>query len=389
MSETMQLEQQYSSGVYSKRDVCIVRGQGARLWDENGRDYVDCVGAQGAANLGHAHPKVVAAIQAQAAQLIASPELFFNPLRAEFQERLVGIGPANTRRVFLCNSGTEAIESAIKFARVSTGRSGVVAAMRGFHGRTLGALSATWNKKIREAFEPLVPHFSHVPYNNLEKLAAAVDEKTAAVILEVVQGEGGVHVGEADFLQGAQALCRERGALLILDEVQTGFGRTGKLLAGEHFSLEADLICLAKSIASGLPMGAVLIGQRLGTLPFGAHGSTFGGNPLACAAGLAVLEVIEDEGLAQQAAEKGVYLMAALRAMDSALVREVRGIGLMVGIEIKQKVAPYLADLSERGVLALPAGLNVIRLLPPLVISYEQLDAVVAALQATLAEERG
>ena len=296
--------------------------------------------------------------------------------------------PGKMERVFLCNSGTEAIEAAFKFARYTTGRRKIIATMRGFHGRTMGALSATWNKNYREPFEPLVPDFQHVPYNKLERLEAAIDDTTAAVILEVVQGEGGVHPGTAEYLQGAQALCQERGALLIIDEVQTGFGRTGKMFASEHYGLEPDLICLAKSIAGGVPMGAVLIGERVGELSPGVHGSTFGGNPLAAAASLAALDVLEDEALPQHAAEMGEYLLEKLQEINSPLIREVRGLGLMVGIEIKQKVAPYLQALTERGVLAQPAGLTVIRLLPPLVISEEQIDRVVDALTEVLIVEQ-
>jgi acetylornithine/LysW-gamma-L-lysine aminotransferase len=288
-------------------------------------------------------------------------------------------------RVFLSNSGTEAVEAALKFARVATGRAGIVAAMRGFHGRTLGALSATWNRAYREPFEPLVPGFRHVPYNQLEALEQAVDPSTAAVILEVLQGEGGVYPGRPEYLQGAQEVCRARGALLIVDEVQTGFGRTGRWFACEHFGLQPDLLCLAKSMAGGVPMGATLIGERVGSLPAHSHGSTFGGNPLACAAALAALSEMERLALPARAAENGAYFMERLRRVASPLVRDVRGLGLLVGVELRQKAAPLLQALSARGVLALTAGLNVIRFLPPLVITRDELDLVVAALQDALA----
>jgi acetylornithine/LysW-gamma-L-lysine aminotransferase len=383
------IEAQHTSGVYAKRDLTIVRGEGALLWDDDGNEYIDCVGAQGAANLGHAHPKIVQAIHEQASQLISCPEMFYNPQRAAVSAHLTALAPGKMERVFFCNSGTEAVEAAFKFARYTTGRRKIIATMRGFHGRTMGALSATWNKHYREPFEPLVPDFVHVPYNKLERLEAAIDETTAAIILEVIQGEGGVHPGTAEYLQGAQTLCLERGALLIIDEVQTGFGRTGKMFASEHYTLEPDLICLAKSIAGGVPMGAVLIGERVGELSPGVHGSTFGGNPLAAAAALAALEVLEDETLPQRAAEMGAYLLEKLQEINSPLIREVRGLGLMVGIEIKQKVAPYLQVLTERGVLAQPAGLSVIRLLPPLVINKEQIDRVVEALTEVLQNDEG
>ncbi len=376
-------ENQFTSGLYTKRPIAIVRGQGARLWDSEGREYIDCVGGQGAANIGHANPQVAAAIAAQAATLISCPEMFYNDRRAELEQRLCAL--SGFPRVYLCNSGTESVEAAIKFARLSTGRKGILACMRGFHGRTFGALSATWEKKYREPFEPLVPGFSHVPYNNLEALRAAVSEDTAAVLLEVVQGEGGVNPGAPEFLLGAQQVCRERGALLILDEVQTGFGRTGTMFAYQGFGLEPDLVCLAKSIAGGLPMGATLIGPRVGELPAQVHGSTFGGNPLACAAALAAIDYIEANHLPGRAAELGAWFLGALRRIESPLIREVRGAGLMVGVEIKQKVTPYLQALMAEGVLALPAGLTVLRFLPPLVIEQADLAVVVEKVRKVLA----
>lgn len=384
MSNTQALETQHTSGVYAKRDLVIVRGEGALLWDERGNEYIDCVGGQGAANLGHAHPAITAAISEQAAMLIACPEMFYNDTRAKLLAKLTSLAPAGLKRVFLTNSGTEAVEAAFKFARFSTRRTKIIATMRGFHGRSMGALSATWNKKYRAPFTPLVPDIHHVPYNNLEKLTAEVDDNTAAVILEIVQGEGGVHPGDAQYFQGAQELCRQQGALLIIDEIQTGFGRTGKMFALEHFDLQPDFLCLAKSIAGGVPMGAVLIGERVVELSPGIHGSTFGGNPLASAASLAALNALEDEQLPQQAAELGSYLLDRLNEIESPLIRSVRGMGLMIGIEIKQKVAPYIAALAESGILALPAGLTVIRLLPPLVISREQIDRVIEALREVL-----
>ena len=290
-------------------------------------------------------------------------------------------------KVFFCNSGTEAIEAAIKFARISTGRAGIVATMRAFHGRTLGSLSATYNKKYREGFEPLVPGFSHVPYNNIEALEKAVTDETAAFIVEVVQGEGGVYPADKAYIQAARRICDVHEALLIVDEVQTGFGRTGKLFAVQHTDVTPDLLCCAKSLAGGVPIGAVLIGPKIKNLAPGVHGSTFGGNPLSCAAAVAALEVIEEEDLAGQAAEKGTYLMEKLSEINSPLIREVRGLGLMVGIELKQKVQPYIKELQARHILALNAGLTVIRLLPPLVITYEQIDYLVDTLRDVLSME--
>jgi acetylornithine/LysW-gamma-L-lysine aminotransferase len=366
------LEDVYSSGVYLKRDVQIIRGEGAALYDDQGKRYIDCVGGQGAANLGHCHPAIVAAITRQASELLSCPELFHNPIRAQYQAALCHA--ANMPRVFLCNSGAEAIEAALKFARLSTGRTGFISAMRGFHGRTMGALSATWEKTYREPFLPLIPNVTHVPYNNLERLQEALNANTAAVLLEVVQGEGGVHPAQAGYLRAVQDLCHTNGALLILDEVQTGFGRTGYLFAHQHDNVQSDLLCLAKSIAGGLPMGAVLIGERVGQLNPAMHGSTFGGNPLACAAALAALDVLQNSDLIPRAHQLGERVIQYLHdRLPESTVREVRGRGLMIGIELRSKVAPVLRTLQERGVLALPAGASVLRLLPPLVIEEDDL----------------
>jgi acetylornithine/LysW-gamma-L-lysine aminotransferase len=327
---------------------------------------------------------VAAAIAAQAQTLISCPELFYNDKRAILLEKLSAI--TGMPRAFLCNSGTEAVETALKFARVLTGRTEVVATMRGFHGRTMGALSATWEKKYRAPFEPLIPGFKHVPYNDLAALKAAVSEQTAAVILEVIQGEGGVNPGTPEFLLGAQELCKQSGALFILDEVQTGFGRTGEMFAHQHLGLKPDLLAVAKSMAGGLPMGACLINERFGELPAQVHGSTFGGNPLACAASIAAIDYLLDNHLPEKAAELGAWFKAALGNIQSPLVREVRGQGLMVGIELKQKVTPYLQALMTKGVMALPAGLTVMRFLPPLVISQAELAVVVEKVAEVLAK---
>jgi acetylornithine/LysW-gamma-L-lysine aminotransferase len=385
ISET---ESRFTSGVYTKRPIAIVRGKGAHVWDETGKEYIDCVGGQGAANVGHANAAVAEAIAQQARTLISLTEVFYNDKRAAMEEKLVAISPNHADRVYLCNSGTEAIEAAIKFARFSTGRSGIVAMMRAFHGRTMGALSATWEPKYRDPFLPLVPDFSHIPFDNLDKARQAITDRTAGVLVEVVQGEGGVRLASQEFLLGLQELCRERGALLIVDEVQTGFGRTGKMFASEHFGLQGDLVALAKSIAGGLPMGAVLMGERVKKLEPLIHGSTFGGNPLACAAGLAAIDFIQKENLPARAAELGAYTLGRLQRIESPMIREVRGMGLLLGVELKQKVTPYLMALLERGVLALPAGPNVLRLLPPLVIEKPDLDIVVDQIEKVLQEQQ-
>jgi acetylornithine/LysW-gamma-L-lysine aminotransferase len=378
----IELEQKHSAGTYPKREVVLVRGSGAHVWDEQGRQYIDCVGGHGVSLLGHCHPVVTAAICEQAQQMVTCPGIFYNDRRAQLLAKLADI--TGMDRAFLCNSGTEAVEGAFKFARLSAGRTGIVATMRGFHGRTMGALSATWNKHYREPFMPLVPGITHVPYDKIERMEQAITDETAAVIVEIVQGEGGVRPGSTAFFHGLRKLCDERGALLIVDEVQTGFGRTGKMFAFQGHGIQPDILCLAKGIAGGVPMGAIMLGDRVTGIGPGVHGSTFGGNPLACAAALATIHVLESEGLPAQAEEKGAYLLDKLGHLDSPAIREIRGLGLMIGIELRTRARPYLEALIEQGVLALPAGPTVLRLLPPLVIGYEDLDAVVAAIAKVL-----
>jgi [amino-group carrier protein]-gamma-(L-lysyl/L-ornithyl)-L-glutamate aminotransferase len=381
--EVIEIETKHSAGTYAKQPLVIVRGQGASLFDADGVEYLDCSSGHGVANLGHAHPKIAEALYRQANTLITLFETFPNDQRALLMEKITNLLPG-LDRVFLCNSGTEAVEAAFKFARLSTGRKNIVAAMRAFHGRTYGSLSATFNKKYREGFEPLVPGFSHVPFNNIEALEKILNEETAAVILEVVQGEGGVYPAKGEYLRAVRRLCDERGALLIIDEIQSGFGRTGRMFAVQHYGVLPDLLVCAKSLAGGVPMGAVLIGHNIKNLTPGVHGSTFGGNPLSCAAAVAALNVIEEENLARQSQVKGAYLLDKLRKIESPNIREVRGIGLMVGIEMKQKVVPYIKGLQERHIIALNAGMTVIRLLPPLVISYQQIDHLVDVLSEVL-----
>ncbi len=384
MADIIAAEDAHTSGAYPKREIALVRGDGARVWDADGREYIDCNAGHGVANVGHCHPTVTAAIQSQAATLVTCSETFYNDQRAALINELVAHTPGDLDRVFLCNSGTEAVEGALKVARYLTGRTRIVAAMRGFHGRTLGALSLTWEKKYREPFMPLLPNVNHVPYDRLEAMDEAVGNDTAAVLVEVVQGEGGVRPGSAEYFAGLRRLCDERGTLLIVDEVQTGFGRTGRFFACEHFDLVPDVLCLGKALGGGIPMGAVVWKESLGQLKPGIHGSTFGGNALACAASRAVLCVMADEALPERASQVGETLLDALRGIGSPLIREVRGLGLMIGIELKQKSTPVLKEMMDRGVLALPAGPNVVRLLPPLVIGEADMETVVQVIRESL-----
>ncbi|SMB90876.1 aspartate aminotransferase family protein [Deinococcus hopiensis] len=389
VSKWLDAEVRYDSGVYNKHQVVMVRGQGATVWDETGRAYIDCVAGYGVANIGHSHPDVVKAVQEQAARLMVMPQTLPNDKRAEFLQELVGVLPQGLERVFLCNSGTEAMEAAKKFAITATGgRTKFVSMKRGFSGRSLGALAFTWEPKYREPFGDAVDdkNVTFVTYGNVEELRAAITGDIAAVIMEPVQGEGGVRPVSAEFIQEARRLTKERGALLILDEIQTGFCRTGKMFACEHYGVVPDGMTLAKAMAGGVPVGAFAMTQDVATrMPKGGHGTTFGGNPLTMAAGVAAIRAMKNEGMAEQAREKGAYFMEKLRAIRSPKIREVRGLGLMIGVELKEKSAPYITALEhEEGVLTLQATPLVVRFLPPVTISKEQIDQAVAAFERVL-----
>uniref|UniRef100_H5SNC0 [LysW]-aminoadipate semialdehyde transaminase n=1 Tax=uncultured Deinococcota bacterium TaxID=179882 RepID=H5SNC0_9DEIN len=382
----LEAERTLDTGVYTKHDLLIVRGQGAKVWDAEGNEYIDCVGGYGVANLGHSNPEVVEAVKRQAETLLSMPQTLPTPTRGEFYRTLVSVLPPELNRVFPVNSGTEANEAALKFARAHTGRKKFVAAMRGFSGRTMGSLSVTWEPKYREPFLPLVEPVEFIPYNDVEALKRAVDEETAAVILEPVQGEGGVRPATPEFLKAAREITQEKGALLILDEIQTGMGRTGKRFAFEHFGIVPDILTLAKALGGGVPLGAAVMREEVArSMPKGGHGTTFGGNPLAMAAGVAAIRYLERTRLWERAAALGPWFMERLREIPSPKIREVRGMGLMVGLELKEKAAPYIARLEkEHRVLALQAGPTVIRFLPPLVIEKEDLERVVEAVRAVL-----
>jgi len=388
--EVVERENLSMAGIYWKRPLVITRGRGATLWDADGKRYIDCTGNYGVAIVGHSHPRVVAAIKAQAEKLISCHGTFYNEARSEFLEKLMSLAPGGLDRAFLSNSGAESVEFALKLARRSTGKTDIVAMMGGFHGKTMGALSATWKRKYRTPFEPLVPGFSHVPFGNIERVEKAISEKTAAVITEPIQGESGVNLPPDDFLPALRELCDERGVLLIVDEVQTGLGRTGKMFACEHWGVEPDILCLAKAVASGLPMGVTMARSGImSAIGVGEHSSTFGGGPVACAAASATIDVILEEKLPERAARLGRCFMERLEALkgDHGIIREVRGLGLMVGVELRFDVLNVLLGALSRGVLILDAGRNILRFLPPLVIEEAQIDAVVSVLDEVLGEE--
>jgi acetylornithine/LysW-gamma-L-lysine aminotransferase len=388
--EIVEIENKFMANVYAKKPVVIVKGKGALVWDINDKEYIDCTGSYGVSIVGHSHPKVVEAVKKQAEKLISCHASLYNDARSEFLQKITQITPKGLNKVFLANSGAEAVESAIKLARKFSGKPEIIAMMGAFHGKTMGALSATWDKKYRAPFLPLVPEFKHVPPDNLEKVREAVTDKTAAIIAEPIRGESGIRVPSNEFLLGLRKICDEKGILLILDEVQTGFGRTGKIFACEHWNVVPDILCLAKSVAGGLPLGVTIAKEDvMSSLKLGEHTTTFGGNPLVCAAACAAIDVLVEEKLAERAATLGTYFKEKLAELQTEhkVVREVRGLGLMLGMELRFDVLNIILKAMDKGVLVLDAGRNVLRFLPPLVIEKDQIDKVVATLDTVLEEE--
>jgi LysW-gamma-L-lysine/LysW-L-ornithine aminotransferase len=386
----MDIETRYMANVFSKKPVVITKGKGALLWDINGREYVDCASSYGVAALGHCHPKVVAAVKAQAEQLITCHSCYYNDKRAEFIEKLVKITPKGLDKAFLSNSGAESVECAIKLARKFTGKPEIIALMGSYHGKTMGALSATWDKKYREPFMPLIPEIKHVAPDNPAKVDEAITEKTAAVLMEPIRGEGGIRVPPDGYLQQVREICNRKNVLLILDEVQTSFGRTGKLFGCQNWDVTPDVMCLAKPFAGGLPIGITVAKENImSAFKVGEHSTTFSGSPLVCAAGCAAIDALVKEKLAEKAAVNGKYFKTQLEGLMAKhkIVKEVRGLGLMLGMELRYDVYGVLAKAQNKGVLVIDAGRTVVRLLPPLVITKPQIDRAIKALDEALGEE--
>jgi acetylornithine/N-succinyldiaminopimelate aminotransferase len=360
---------------YGRQDVLLVRGSLARVWDSDGKEYLDFVAGIAVNSVGHCHPRVVEALCRQAATLIHTSNLYYTEnqvLLAEELKRLTGM-----KRAYFCNSGAESVEAALKLTRRATGKSKIVAAEHSFHGRTLGALGLTYKTVYREPFQPL-SEAVFVPYNDDEALKSAVTSETAAVILEPVQGEAGVYVGDRDFLLAARQICDDAGALLIFDEVQTGFGRTGKWFGKDHSGVQPDIITLAKAIAGGLPMGAMLASETVSeAFQKGDHGSTFAGSPLISAAAMATIEVIQEEKLVQRSEELGLYLRSELEKLGP---REIRGQGLMVGLDLDADCKVLVEKALQKGVLINNTGEHTLRLIPPLVVTREEIDRVVTVI---------
>ncbi len=371
---------------YARWPVTLVRGEGCRVWDDAGREYLDFVSGIAVNTLGHAHPRLARALCDQAGRMLHCSNLFRIPEQEALADRLASLSGLD--RVFFCNSGAEANEAAIKLARKywhdrGSPRRTIITATRSFHGRTLNTLTATGQDKVKTGFDPLPPGFVHVPFGDIAAMTRAVDDHTAAVLLEPVQGEGGVHPADAAWLRAVRKLCKDAGILLMLDEVQTGIGRTGAMFAFEHAGIRPDVLTLAKGLGGGVPIGAMLAREdAAAALGPGSHGSTFGGNPLSCRAALAVLDVIEEEGLVANAREQGARLMLGLKALARTrpVIVDVRGAGLLVGAELAVDAAEVIARCREAGLLLLPAGPKVLRFLPPLNVTAAEIDRALTVL---------
>ncbi len=383
-------EQKYYQGTF-KRNLVMTRGQGVRVWDADGKVYLDMVAGIATNVLGHAHPVVVQAICDQAQQLVHVSNLYINQRQVELAERLYNL--SGGMRAFFSNSGAEANEGAIKLARKygrlnRGGAYGIISMDRSFHGRTLATTAATGQKKYQDTWQPLPDGFKQVPFNDLEALKAATTEKTAGVLIEAVQGEGGIHPATTEYMQGLRAWCDEQNLVLICDEVQAGMGRTGKFFSWEHMGIRPDIVTMAKGLAGGVPIGAMLAAPRADNFEPGDHGTTFGGNPIACAAGTATLRVIHDEDLINHAARMGAYLDEKLQSLTAKhpIMSGVRGLGLMRAFDLAEPRAQDIMDRAlERGLLITNAGPATIRFVPPLIITSAEIDEAVEILDASLA----
>mgnify|MGYP006179018109 FL=1 len=383
-------EDQYLGNLYQRFPVTIEKGLGSHVWDTDNNEYIDCMGGYGVALVGHRNERVVNAIKSQIDKVITVHSSFYSKTREEFLQTLIDIAPSGLSQVHLNNSGAESIEAAIKFARKFTGKKKMVAMKGSYHGKSMGALSLTFNPKYREPFQPLVEKVSFSPYGDVNALRDVVDKDTAFVILEPIQGESGIHVPPEGFLQEVRKICDENDSLLIFDEIQSGLGRTGSMWASEHWKTVPDIMCLAKGIAGGVPMGATLVRPDiLAVMKKGEHSSTFGGNPLACAAGTATLQALTQDGLIENAKSVGEKFLRGLEELKSKhkIIREVRGKGLMIGVELKFEVKDILMEGIKNGLLLLYSGRNILRFLPPLVISEEDIVKTLQILDGLLTNE--
>jgi len=387
LNDLMQLDNAYHMSTYGRLPVAFVKGKGTRLWDDTGKEYLDLLSGIGVINVGHCHPVVVDAVKSQVETLMHVSNLYYTGPQLELAKKLTGISFGD--QCFFANSGAEANEGAIKLARRYAKLKGkeayeIITALRSFHGRTMKTLAATGQPDKQKPFEPLPPGFKHVPLNDIEALKKEVNEKTCAIMLEVIQGEGGVYPCDPAYLKEVRAICDERDILLMFDEVQTGMGRTGNMFAYEGFGVEPDVMMLAKGIGSGLPIGVIVAKNEVASFKPGEHGSTFGGGPVVCAAALATIKVIEEEGLIENSRRVGAYFKQRLeKAKDTGnLIKEVRGSGLMLAIELKEdKAKDIVMDLLKDGIVANNIGSNIIRFLPPLCITEAEVDEAFSVIE--------
>ncbi len=380
---TTELQERYLLNTYAP-ELTLVKGSMSWVQDDRGREYLDFASGISVCNLGHCHPRVTEAIQRQAARLVHVSNLFYNENQPRLAQKIVEHGFDG--KVFFCNSGAEANEGLIKFARRwgrKTGRHRIVCMEESFHGRTLAALAATGRAKYREGFQPDTPGFRHVPFNSVEAVEGAIDHETAAVLLEPIQGEGGVVPADPEYLRRLRQLCAARNILLLFDEVQCGMGRTGEIFAFRHYGVEPDAVALAKALGNGFPIGAFMVRRELAdTFVPGTHATTFGGSPLACAAGLAVFAAIEQENLLDNCRAMAGLLWGKLEQLRDkhSIIKEIRGVGLMIGLVLQAPVKPIIQAAAEAGLLVLPAGENVLRLLPPLTIDNREVEIAIERL---------
>lgn len=389
----MNSEDEFLGHLYQRFPIVIDRGKGAKVWDNAGKEYIDCMAGYGVALVGHCNDRVVNAIKDQVEKLMVCHMSTYNTARSIMLKKLSKVVPTGLDKFFLSNSGAEAVETALKFSRKFSGKPGVISMNGGYHGKTLGALSVTSSEKYRRPFEPLLDHIKFVPYGNTQKLIDMIDDKTGTVILEPVQGESGIIVPPPGFIQEVREICSKHSILLIFDEIQSGFGRTGKMWAAENWNTIPDVVCVAKGIAGGFPMGLTITKPEIiESMKVGEHSSTFAGNPLACAAASASIDALLLDGLIDNSAKTGKYFKELLLRLKEKhkIVREVRGLGLMLALELRFDVRNILMDGISNGILMLYSGRNIIRLLPPLVIDRELISSFVTTLDRllTLEEEK-
>ena len=383
-------EDKYLGNLYQRFPVTIEKGLGAHVWDVNNKEYIDCMGGYGVALVGHRNERVVSAIKSQIDKIITVHSSLYSKTREEFLETLFKVAPKGLTQAHLNNSGAEAIEAGMKFARKFTGKKGMVSMNGSYHGKSMGALSLTFNPKYRKSFQPLVDKVTFSPFGNIESLRETIDDDTAFIILEPIQGESGIHVAPDGFLQDVRKLCDDNGILLIFDEIQAGLGRTGRMWASEHWDTAPDILCIARGIAGGVPMGVTMVRPDiLDCISKGEHSSTFGGNPLSCAAGTATLQALTQDGLIDNADKMGKLFREGLERLKEkhTIIREIRGKGLMIGIELKFEVKNILMEGIEKNLLLLYSGRNILRLLPPLVISEEDVTKSLDILDELLTNE--